>query len=695
MPDRMDIDPEVLRQLANQHDRVARDTREWAQPPSAWLDNFLPTYGKIAFPVYKALVQYYNARQLAGERLADQHDQTAASLRAAANSYERTDDDIASGFRRAGDEFGAPSQLPGTPGAGQPTPINGAPSADAPAVTTPAAANTDPGLNGAPIGTGLGAGAATTPAAEPTAPAATATSPAAAAPSAAGSPTAPGDTTQSTTPATTGTGAQPSGTTPGASTPPGGVVPPAVMTPAAGIPGGADQTASGTPGGSTANGVGLPMMPIAPFASALANARDKAAGPAFVVGGQPDDDLVLARTLLGGILSAVRTSALGLQWAVSVLRGPGGAMVLVTSNEGRGWLPAGVYVPQGTTLPWAVAGAETAWEGISDPARVLAEFSLTIGAASGARLTALVSSAEIDSGLRERFGDVSMQSAVPPSDEVDLSVHTPDTVDRLALTGMPRLQDKVGGVPDDKLRDHCLGLAIDAHSRVGQTSAPTPEAAAVRRLRTKILDQLREGAEVPREWWDELRDADDLLAAAMLSRRVDVRRVELGELRVDDQAALLRGLVYERRCDEVLMLLSENVTRQELRDAVYAHVQIIGHPLYTATPETVAAPDAVVAQRYEVLVSEADLVGGETGQPGVSAGSPDATATPATRVGSPTEVAPPAGTTPLAGAAPPAATVPPTASAPPAGAVPPVPPAGAVAPDPRRDDHSAGKNGAR
>ncbi|WP_280359449.1 type VII secretion target [Nocardia otitidiscaviarum] len=693
MPDRMDIDPEVLRQLANQHDRVARDTREWAQPPSAWLDNFLPTYGKIAYPVYNALVRYYDARQRAGERLADQHDQTAASLRAAANSYERTDDDIASGLRRAGDEFGAPSQLPGTSGAGQPTPINGAPSADAPAVTAPVATNTDAGLNGAPIGAGLGAGAATTPAAEPTAPAATAaTPPTAAAPSTTGIPTTPGDTTQS---ATTGTGAQPAGAPSGASTPPGGVVPPAVVTPAAGIPGGADQTASGTPAGSAAGAGVLPMMPIAPFASALANARDKAAGPDFVVGGRPDDDLVLARTLLGGILSAVRTSALGLHWAVSVLRGPGGAMVLVTSNEGRGWLPAGVFVPQGTTLPWSVAGAETAWEGISDPARVLAEFSLTIGAASGARLTALVSSAEIDSGLRQRFGDVSMQSAVPPSDEVDLSVHTPDTVDRLALTGLPQLQDKVAGVPDDKLRDHCLGLAIDAHSRVGQTSAPTPEAAAVRRLRTKILDQLREGAEVPRDWWDELRDADDLLAAAMLSRRADVRRVELGELRVDDQAALLRGLVYERRCDEVLMLLSENVTRQELRDAVYAHVQIIGHPLYTATPETVAAPDAVVAQRYEVLVSEADLVGAETGQPGVSAGSPDATATPATRVGSPTEVAPPAGTAPLAGTAPPAATVPPTASAPPTGAVPPVPPAGAVAPDPRRDDYSSGKNGAR
>ncbi|WP_306360048.1 type VII secretion target [Nocardia sp. CC227C] len=691
MPDRMDIDPEVLRQLANQHDRVARDTREWARPPSAWLDNFLPTYGKIAYPVYNALVRYYDARQRAGERLADQHDQTAASLRAAANGYERTDDDIASGLRRAGDEFGAPSQAPGTPGIGQPAPVNGAPSADAPAVTTPGGTNADAGLNGAPVGDGLGRGAAsTTPAAEPMAPAATAANPAATAPSTTGTPMAPGDTTQSSAPATTGTGAQPSGVPSGASTAPGGVVPPAVVTPAAAFTGGADQSASGTPAGSNANAAGLPLMPIAPFASALANARDKAAGPDFVVGGRPDDDLVLARTLLGGILSAVRTSALGLHWAVSVLRGPGGAMVLVTSNEGRGWLPAGVFVPQGTMLPWTVAGAETAWEGISDPARVLAEFSLTVGAASGARLTALVSSAEIDSGLRERFGDVSMQSAVPPSDEVDLSVQTPDTVDRLALTGMPQLQDKVGAVPEDKLRDRCLGLAIDAHSRVGQTSAPTPESAAVRRLRTKILDQLREGAEVPREWWDELRDADDLLAAAMLSRRVDVRRVDLGELRVDDQAAILRALVYERRCDEVLMLLSENVTRQELRDAVYAHVQIIGHPLYTATPETVAAPDAVVARSYEVLVSEADLVGGDTGQPTVSAGPPEAAATPGPAA-TPAATVPPA-SVPAPGVAPP------TAAAPPAGAVPPVsttPTAGAVAPDLRRDDRGSGKSGER
>lgn len=669
MPDRMEIDPEVLRQLAIQHDRVARDTREWAQPPTAWLDSFLPTYGKIAYPVYNALMRYYDARKRAGEHLADQHDQTAASLRAAADTYEHTDEDFAARFRQADAEFDTSSQTPNTVGADRPVPI-GTP-ADVTAQVAGAPGAADAGVNGAPAGAGHAAVAAgpapATEAAVPVAPAATAT----------GTPSAPADTAPS---GTTGAGSPPPGQSAS-----GGVVPPTVVAPAVGVPAGADQPANGTPAGPARGADGLPMIPIAPFASALARAKDQAAGPDFVIADRPDDDLVLARTLLGGILSAVRTSALGLQWSVAVMRGPGGAMVLLTSNEGRGWLPAGLFVPRGTALPWGVDGAEPAWEGISDPARILAEFSLMAGARSGARLTALVSSAEIDTALRERFGDVSMQSSVPPSDEIDLSAHTPDTVDRLTLTGMPQLVDKVDVVPDAELRARCLGLAIDAHARMSHSGAPTPEVAAVRSARTKILDQLREGAEVPREWWDELRDADDLLTAAMLSRRTDVRRVQLGELRIDDRAEILRTLVFERRCDEVLMLLSENVTRQDLRDAVYAHVQIIGHPLYTAAPAVVAPETAASAD--QVLVSEADLVvdDGVPGRSAVSAGPPAETEATA----SATEAGPPVtGTGPPAGAAPPVGAVPPSGG-------PPRPGPGAVAPDIRRDDSGAGRTTAR
>lgn len=109
MPDSMEIDPTVLRQLAEQHRQVARDTREWAKPPADWLASFLATYGKIASPVYDALIRYYDARQRAGEALALEHDQTAESLVASANAYQEYDDEIAANVKQGWESGGGGS----------------------------------------------------------------------------------------------------------------------------------------------------------------------------------------------------------------------------------------------------------------------------------------------------------------------------------------------------------------------------------------------------------------------------------------------------------------------------------------------------------------------------------------------------------------------------------------------------------
>ncbi|WP_217998111.1 hypothetical protein, partial [Nocardia paucivorans] len=54
------------------------------------------------------------------------------------------------------------------------------------------------------------------------------------------------------------------------------------------------------------------------------------------------------------------------------------------SNEGRGWLPTDLYLPREVTTPWMWSVAEgAAWEGVADPARILAEFALAWGAKSG------------------------------------------------------------------------------------------------------------------------------------------------------------------------------------------------------------------------------------------------------------------------------------------------------------------------
>ncbi|OQS16673.1 hypothetical protein B0T36_03095 [Nocardia donostiensis] len=330
---------------------------------------------------------------------------------------------------------------------------------------------------------------------------------------------------------------------------------------------------------------------------AVGAAIASAASPAFLVGERVDADLVLARTLLGGVLAAVGPSAIGVDWAASVMRHQGGVSAFVTSNEGRGWLPAGLYLPREVSTPWQWAVSEgAAWEGVADPARVLAEFALAWGAKSGAGLSALASSQPIAAALRQQLGQVAVAGSVAASTEMDLRSPTSSTLDRLGLTASQRLLDRAAKVPDGSVALRCLELAVDAHMRVHRAGFASSESLGVADIRLRILRALRHGREFPETWWDELQDIDDLLAAAVLSQRTDVSRVGLGELRSEQpsgrpELAALRELTFHRRCDELALLLSEEPTRQTLRDAVYAHAQIRSHPIFAEQSSRTPPPE--------------------------------------------------------------------------------------------------------
>ncbi|MFI1461020.1 type VII secretion target [Nocardia carnea] len=622
MPERLDIDPELLRRLALQHDQVAAETREWAQPPSDWLANFEPTYGKIANPVKEALERYYTARLRAGEALAREHEETARSLRESADTYERTDAEGAAALedpdadtRRTDPMFGSPAPSVNGPAGnstGGPVPVGAVPpngSGAVPGGTTPPS-----GIDQQGAGTPAGAGAATPGA----------TSAPGAVP--AGENTAATGATPATAPATTagaGTGTGPAGAT-------GTVLPPGAMA-GAGMPagvgsGGEDRGSTAPPSGATADGTGVvPVVPT-PFNSAVSAATDREAEPNYIVGDAVHEDLVLARTLLGAVLAATE-SQVGMTWAVAVLRGPAGAGMFITSNEGRGWLPAGLYLPRQVSTPWlwdellGADGDEAApWEGVADPARVLVEFGRAWGAKANASLSALVSSGPIDPGLRGRLGEVAMEGLVGSAADVNLRVLTPDTADRLGITGSTPALEMVAAVTDSDVRARCVGLAVDAHAQLGRVSIPGyRDAFGTRALRDRILAKVERGEEIPASWWDELRDADDLLATTMISQRLDVGRVDLGAIRVDDEVAMLRALVWERRCNELVALLNQEPDRQVLRDAVYAHGQILEHPAFVTLPATVAAGTDTVVDR------PAGAVGSSVTAPGGAAvTAPDA-----------------------------------------------------------------------
>ncbi|WP_228002913.1 type VII secretion target [Nocardia australiensis] len=615
MPNSTEIEAAVLRQLALQHIEAGKRISDWGQPPTDWLETFIPTYGTIAAPVHQALTEYYDARHRAAEALANEHFRTADQLRDAADTYEATDDENGRNILRAGGLLDDPNTHPA------PVPVGGHTPPDQPATqVTPPPGGPPPGgppsgpTSAGPDGTGV-----TPTTTQPNGPVTGGPS-VPHAPSEIPGATAPNTQHAAPTGASGSSGASaPSSSMPGM-TPPPVTTPPSVSATPPPIQVASDERApSAQPAGASGGADAMPMA--TPFAAAVAAAKNKQAEPAYVVGNAENDDLVLARTLLASVLAAVE-SPVGMSWAVSVMRGPGGAGVFITSNEGRGWLPPRLFLPREVSSPWLwdellgadTEGAASPWEGVSDPARILAEFGLAWGAKANAQLSALVSSGPIDSGLRSRFSDVAMEGLVGPTYDVDLREFTPDTADRLGLTGSITALEHVSALPDSQVRARTVELASDAHAQVGRSVQPSAHTVESRQLRERILAKVQAGEAVSRQMWDELRDADDLLSASMLSQRVDVGRVEFGQLRVDTEVSALRTMVFERRCNELVLLLAQESDRQSLRDAVYAHEQIVEHPQFVAAPSavTTAAPERVDRPAVST-VSAPDIAGPPAG----------------------------------------------------------------------------------
>ncbi|WP_280442702.1 hypothetical protein [Nocardia brasiliensis] len=346
--------------------------------------------------------------------------------------------------------------------------------------------------------------------------------------------------------------------------------------------------------------------------AAVASAMAAAAAPAFVVGERVDGDLQLARTLLADVLAVSESVAPWLRWAVVVLRHPAGVSASVTSNEGRGWIPAGLFLPKSVSTPWVWDLPDnSAWEAVADPARVSAEFGLAWGRKYGGRLVALASSAPIDGRLLEQLPGVAVAASVPAAaTAMKLAEPGPQVRDRLGIVGSRTVQYRATSVALEAIGARLLTLARDAHHRL-DAFAPDPGLSiGAPALRERILQALQRGSAVPEEWCDELRDTDDLLAASMISAQPDVTGVPLGELRSENSErsetdiSIVRALVFERRCNELVLLSVKAPDRQHMRDAVYAHIQIFGHPFFADTRKSMPGsqpprPLGVVSSRPE------------------------------------------------------------------------------------------------
>ncbi|RDI45349.1 type VII secretion target [Nocardia mexicana] len=591
--DRINIDPAVLRDQAEHHKRAADNIRKWVEPPSEWLRTFPDQYGRIADPVHKSLENYYKARQRVGNALADKHVETSNALRDAADAYELADSDGGSNILRASEGFERGFRTPGLQ-----SPVDDIPPSPQSSAVAPDGDSAAPALNGstAPPGSSSLEGVDAPAPGDAEAP-------------------VPNLTTGLSTPETPDDDANAASSAAAAETPPPPVavgstpwstpVAPGPAVPANGLTG--DRPGAGSGSERIGRAQPLPAAASTPFAAAVAAANDKAMDDAQETGELVNEDLIAARTLLSGVLAAVGSSTPGPSWAVSVMRDATGPRLFITSNEGRGWLPAGLFLPQEVSTPWVWAetidlgpdGAGSSWEAIADPARILAEFGLR-RAASGAQLSALVSSGPIDPALRAQLGDVAMEGSVQPSSGVDLRVPGPETVDRLGLIGSADASERLTAVTNAQIRSQCVELALDAHMRVGRSDSRPEQADDLPGLRDRILATIQADFEVLPHWWEELRKADNQLAARITSGGIGRSQVAVGASQTDDSSAL-RGAMFERRCNELVLLLAEQPTTQRLRDSIYAHEQIVKHPLFGMPRAAVsAAPHTGYADRPRI-----------------------------------------------------------------------------------------------
>lgn len=295
-------------------------------------------------------------------------------------------------------------------------------------------------------------------------------------------------------------------------------------------------------------------------------------------------DSAMARILLGGVLSVTEADPVKLAWAVSVMRGPAGVGVFITSDEGRGWLPQGLFLPWRVSSPWIWDGVlsgdgnrvSLSWESMWDPAQVLIEFGAVFGPKADAMISALASSGPIDHDLLARNGDVATTEFVEPCNEFDLRIFAADTVDRLGLAGSIGSLKYVAQVRDDEVPACCIALAIDAHRRLSRSTSRSEGSEASRLIREEILHTVQCGEIVSPHLWDNLQAADEVMARHA-HHLLNPGDASPGEEDAPDD--LLRVAVFERRCNEQVLLLAKKPTRQVLRDVVYAHDQILQHPL--------------------------------------------------------------------------------------------------------------------
>ncbi|MEV5651638.1 hypothetical protein AB0L57_25590 [Nocardia sp. NPDC052254] len=319
----------------------------------------------------------------------------------------------------------------------------------------------------------------------------------------------------------------------------------------------------------------------------------------MVVGGDIDDDLTLARALLSAALFAVGDSAPGVEWATTVLRTEIGVVIALTSTEGRGWLPPGLFLPTEVLIPWqwdSLLSTDdrqdmATLEGDADPARILAEFGRYVCRDLPGELSAVASSATVGDDVRAMLGDrVAVAERVAAEESsVDLSRPGAGLVDRLDMAGSPAAQQRAAEVLDSEIRAICLQLTQTGDDLVRKAvPGSDPEVLAQRARRHQAMEYLRNGGNGAigvRSVLGKERHTSDAVGASVFAPVGAPPGTSIPE-RARDSVTLAssgahieRARALERRADELVSLLTTGrADRQLLREILYTFDQVSEHP---------------------------------------------------------------------------------------------------------------------
>ncbi|MCV6991637.1 hypothetical protein ACFPZH_21930 [Mycobacterium bouchedurhonense] len=264
-----------------------------------------------------------------------------------------------------------------------------------------------------------------------------------------------------------------------------------------------------------------------------------------------DQDLAAVRAVVEAAGGAAHV-----HWAAGMLVSSGRRQVVVTSDRGRGWVPAESFLPADVMSPWSHEDSSR-WEGLIDPARVIVEFA----AASDSQLTALATT----------FSSAPAAAAGVPwalvdgTDRAHPELLSGPVVTRFELQVSTERRRAVKHITDSvKQREQVLWLAFNADEKAGSSEAR-------RRMLSIFRDQLRR-IDNPR-WvaslpWEQLEEEHHQLCVQERAARVDVRDVPVGQ--VDTEGGACRRLLAQAYATEAAMALRNPVALRALADATYS-----------------------------------------------------------------------------------------------------------------------------